>query len=275
MRSAPHTCPLCQSGKSTCIGDELFRCGSCGAAFNDGHHSLQYDTDYFIKEYRDQYGRTYEEDFPHIYSLAMERLDTVFSLLDKQASLPSLSLIDIGSALGFFLKAARDRGVGRVMGIEISDYAGSYCREHFGIDVINDSFDNIKELPVVDMITAWFFIEHCADPARVMRLIYDSLNPGGVFAFSAPSVSGPLYHFHRSEWIETHPADHRVDFTPGAARRALKQAGFRRVEVRPCGFHPERILSPSSRFYAPFSGLYRLFSGLTAYSDTIEIYAIK
>ncbi len=108
-----------------------------------------------------------------------------------------------------------------------------------------------------------------------MKRYTAALKKGGMLAFSAPSVFGPLYHFNRKQWISTHPADHRVDFSPASARKLLHRLGFRRWWVYPGGFHPERIISAKSFFFPFFSMLYRRFAGLTAYSDTIEVYAVK
>jgi SAM-dependent methyltransferase len=274
MNYSGHRCPLCGSISSTYEEQDLYRCGACGAAFNDAHRALDYDNDYFIAGYRAQYGRTYEEDYPHIYAMAVERLKRIDALRGANPG-PRGALLDIGCALGFFLKAARDTGYSPVRGVEISEYAALYCREKLGIDVHNVPFSVVPGPEKYSVISAWYFIEHCADPVSVIRNIYESLERGGVFAFSSPSVFGPLYRFDRKRWIETHPVDHRVDFTPPSVKLLLKAMGFRRVRVYPSGIHPERVISRNSFFYPLFAALYRKFSRLTAYSDTIEVYALK
>ena len=275
MDSACHTCPLCGSVKTRHAGGDLYRCGLCGGAFNEGYRPLDYGNDYFIEEYRNQYGRTYEEDFSQIYAMAQTRLKRILSLFQSDPHKSRASLLDIGSALGFFLKAARDSGFGPVKGIEISEYASQYCRERLDIEVENSPFDQVADPGTFSVITAWYFIEHCEDTLAVLEKIYGSLEEGGVLAFSAPSVFGPLYRFSRDQWISTHPTDHRVDFSPSAARKTLRSIGFRKIRVYPGGFHPERVLDRDSFFYPVFSMLYRRFADLTAYSDTIEVYAVK
>jgi SAM-dependent methyltransferase len=188
---------------------------------------------------------------------------------------PARALLDIGCALGFFLKAARDTGYSPVRGVEISEYAAPLLPGEVGIDVHNGPFSHVPGPEKYSVISAWYFIEHCADPVSVIENIFDSLEPGGVFAFSSPSVFGPLFQFDRKSWVETHPVDHRVDFTPRSVKRLLKGMGFRRVRVYPSGMHPERVISKNSFFYPLFAALYRKFSRLTAYSDTIEVYALK
>ncbi|HOW81548.1 MAG TPA: methyltransferase domain-containing protein [Spirochaetota bacterium] len=186
-----------------------------------------------------------------------------------------LSLTDIGSAMGFFLKAASDRGFGNVSGIEISRYAADYCRKEFGFEVENRALMPDGVMSEHDVITAWFFIEHCSDPCGVIMDIAANVRSGGVFAFSVPSVFGPLYWFNRKEWVRTHPADHRIDFSPGQLRLMMKMAGFRKTMIVPAGFHPERVLPADSLFFDVFSALYRTASGMLAFSDTLEVYALK
>ena len=50
------------------------------------------------------------------------------SLLNKMQDPGDLSLLDIGSAMGFFLKSALDRGICNLLGIEISPFAADYCK---------------------------------------------------------------------------------------------------------------------------------------------------
>ena len=113
------------------------------------------------------------------------------------------------------------------------------------------------------------------DPMNAMKRVYSMLNRGGVFALSVPSLFGPMYYFDREKWIGTHPADHRIDLSPSSARRILKDLGFRKVYVVKSGYHPERVVKSSSLLYGIFEPLYRKFTDITAFSDTIEIYAVK
>ncbi|MDR3236919.1 MAG: class I SAM-dependent methyltransferase [Spirochaetia bacterium] len=264
-------CPLCDSAKIYPVFDSLYRCRKCGCAFSGVSAPLAYDDDYFTAGYLKQYGRTYEDDFPQIYKTALVRMERI----QKMSAYRKERILDIGCALGFFLKAALDRGFASVKGIEISAYASNYCAEKFGFDVLREDFEKIPNLGIHDAITAWYFIEHCCEPFKAVEKIFASLAENGVFAFSAPSVFGPMYGFHKNEWAALRPSDHRVDFTPGSARRMLKRAGFKKVKIYAAGFHPERVISDKRFFYKAFCVIYNLFAKLTGYSDTIEVYAAK
>ena len=239
--------------------------------YNSDHTPLAYNSDYFIDDYKKQYGRTYEEDFKGIYAMAQSRITEILSLSAKK----NMSVLDIGSALGFFLKCARDMGAGRVLGIEISEYAGNYAREKLSIDTVTASFDDTRLNEKFDVITAWYFIEHCADPLEILKKVYDALDENGIFAFSAPSVFGPLFLFHREDWVRAHPVDHRIDFSPRSAIRLLKRIGFKHVTVRVAGVHPERMIKRESFLYRPFAWLYGKTAPRIKFSDTIEVFAVK
>jgi SAM-dependent methyltransferase len=253
----------------------LRRCVSCGVVYNSAFKPARYDKQYFTHEYAKCYGKTYEQDRDNILALSARRVDAIIRLGGFEGSLGALRLLDIGSAMGFFLEAAKRRGVGAVEGIEISSYAARYCRTKLGIPVVNSSFDDAAIKTAYDVITAWYFIEHCASPLKTAMKIHALLKPGGIWAFSTPSSFGPLYAFHRKEWASRHPEDHRVDFSPASVKGFLKRAGFSRVVVRAGGIHPERVF-PEGCFYSRSLGaLYARISGIVRFSDTMEVYARK
>lgn len=272
MKPDPEKCPVCGKDEKRKISSNLNLCRNCHIIFNSDCRSLSYDRDYFINEYNEQYGKTYLEDYGNIYNLSNSRLNRILELLAVEGK---HSLLDIGCAAGFFLKAAKDRGISTLLGIEISEYAADYCRKTFGIDVIESPFDNVELHKRFDIITSWFFIEHCMDPLGAMTRIFSMLNRGGIFALSVPSHYGPMFYFDKEKWVATHPADHRIDLSPSSAKRILKEIGFRKVYVIKSGYHPERVLKSSSLIYGFFEPLYRKFTDLTAFSDTIEIYAVR
>ncbi len=270
-------CPLCgtASRKRAFSGHEgLMKCLRCGIVFNSLHRPLRYNDSYFIEDYRAQYGKTYEEDFDTIYRMSLVRIETILPLLKQTSGPHPPSLLDIGCALGFFMKAASDRGF-RVRGVEISPYGSAYCREKFGMEVFQGPFDEFSTGELYDVITAWYFLEHCADPVQVVERISGMLNRGGIFAFSAPSIFGPQFRLHRETWAGTHPVDHRIDLSPRSARAFLTRHGFRKIIIRPGGIHPERVMAKGSFLYPAFSRLYNGISGLISFSDTMEVYAVK
>lgn len=275
--NAESFCPLCKSNNNILLHKNhiaLFKCRECGIIFNNTYQNIDYNDDYFLGQYKEQYGKTYIEDFDNIYAASLRRIQKILQL-KRDVKITGYSLLDIGSAMGFFLKAALDSGIKDVLGVEVSVFASKYCLEKLKINVINSSFSNISLKKQFDIISAWYFVEHSYDPLSVFRKIFDLLNTNGVFAFSIPSFFGPQYSFNRAEWFKMHPVDHRINFSPVTVKKFLKRLGFKKIFIFPGGIHPERIISENSVFYKPFTKVYSACSGLVSFSDTIEIFALK
>ena len=272
MNSLEGPCPVCSGQGYKQISGKILKCQSCGAIYNTAWAPLTYSEEEFIEEYAAQYGKTYVEDFKNIYALSQRRLDIIFRHIPHS---PELSILDIGSAAGFFLKAAMDRGIKDLEGIEISAYASSYCMDKFGIKVLKTPFDEAGINRKFNIITAWFFLEHCKDPAASLEKISGIIEDGGILAMALPSWFGPLFYFHRDEWIRSHPPDHRIDLSPGSVKKMLQKAGFKTVKIKKCGYHPDRVIKKEALLMPLFEPLYRKFTDLTPFSDTIEVYAIK
>lgn len=278
MESPILICPVCSASRPKRIsreGDRFYRCSQCDIVFNTEHRSLEYDNGYFMDDYRKQYGKSYEEDGDSIRVLSHRRLRYLFRYWTPPVPLGKVRLLDIGCALGFFLDASRGYGIGHVEGIEISEFAARYCRERFNIPVATGSFHDIEVAGSYHIITAWYFLEHSHDTMKTLKKIHSLLVPGGVFAFSAPSVYGPLFIFNRDEWERTHPEDHRVDFSPCSVKKIMKYSGFKKTRLKPGGIHPERVLPRESLFFPLFRLLYSRFSRWTGFSDTIEVFVQK
>lgn len=266
-------CPLCTARRCTLLYDghiSLYRCKSCNAVFNASHRALEYDDSYFNEEYRKQYGKSYLEDFHAIYALAKKRLARISSLTRHTSG-----LLDIGSAYGFFLKAAIDEGFEDLSGIEICKEAARHCEHTFGIQVEETNFETYEFSRKFNIITAWYFIEHLHDPVNAFSKIFNALNNEGVFAFSVPSFFGPQFIFHRNEWFQSHPLDHRVNFSPHLIRRFLRTIGFSKIITYPGGIHPQRVFSPLIAQSSLIRSLYTRASLMVSFSDTLEVYAQK
>ncbi len=262
-------CPICKSHTFKKISDTILLCKTCSIMYNACHAPALYSDDYFGKEYKAQYGKTYEDDFESIYVASLIRLEKIKNLLGD--SLSNKSLLDIGCALGFFCKAAKDYGFGVVEGLEISQYAADYCKQRFIIPVHVAGFEQFEASRKYDVLTAWFVLEHFADPYAMICKIYGMLQDNGIFACTLPSYFGPLFYCHREQWISSHPQDHRIDVAPWSIKRLLKRIGFSYIRCFPSGYHPERCGAIAQKY----KNLYVKLTTLLCFSDTILVIARK
>ena len=154
-------CPFCGTNKNKCISESLYYCKKCQHVINLNHKHISYDKDYFLSEYENQYGKTYINDYENIYRVSVKRINRIKNILGINSSygcstpvvnnsLKNFSLLDLGCALGFFLKAAQDQGAEPLLGIEISEFASKYCTSKFSINVLNGNIETkIKEIDFI------------------------------------------------------------------------------------------------------------------------------
>lgn len=235
-------------------------------------NEIQYDKDYFNKEYKEQYGKNYIEDFEHIYELGKQRLSII------QRYTPTGSLLDVGCAYGHFLKVALDSGF-HAQGIEISEDAVRYAKETAKLEVVQfdierNDLSKVVQAEQFDVITMWYVLEHFHSPLQVLQSILPYLRYGGVFAFSSPSTAGISARKNIKQFFHDSPADHHAHFNPWFLRRIFTNLPLKLVSWRSTGHHPERIHPTLSR-HQEVKILASIISKAMRLGDTFEAYFVK
>jgi 2-polyprenyl-3-methyl-5-hydroxy-6-metoxy-1,4-benzoquinol methylase len=201
------------------------------------------------------------------YEEALARLATsegyarkVLNRLESIRPLPpeSTSVLDIGAAQGRFVIGCSRLGY-RAEGVEPWAPAREMAvklAEHAGVDVrILPGTAEATGLPSdqFDVVTCASVIEHVKDAQAAFNEVYRILKPGGIFWFATASsrsprqreINGfPMFGWYPDSvkrrvmaWTQVHKP-HLIGyteapaiqwFTPGKARRMLRQAGFREV----------------------------------------------
>ena len=250
----------------------MFQCNKCGLYYLETFlpNENEYASDYFLTEYKQQYGRTYEEDREKIRALAVPRLKIISKYIKKG------KLLDFGSGLGFFAEYAKENGFTPVC-YDISEYACSYIKEKLKIDAVcgNQSLLE-RNSELFDVINSFYVIEHVNDFKKLLFLFSKHLRKKGVLALATPNGSGFSVKKRFRVYAKKHPDDHVFIFTPALLKRELKKLGFKKIKVRVTGIHPERIIRPKillkNKLLIKVVKLYAMFFGL---GDTFEIYAQK
>lgn len=250
----------------------MYRCNKCGLFYLETFlpNENTYASDYFLEEYKQQYGRTYEEDREKIRALAIPRLKMVSKYVK------SGKLLDFGSGLGFFAEYAKENGFTPVC-YDISKYACSYIKEKLGIDSVcgNQSLLE-KNSDKFDVINSFYVIEHVNDFRKLLFLFATHLRKNGVLALATPNGSGFSVKRKFALYAKKHPNDHVFIFTPNLLKRELKRLGFKNIKIRITGIHPERMIKMKfllkNKMFLKLINLYAKFFRL---GDTFEIYAQK
>jgi SAM-dependent methyltransferase/spore coat polysaccharide biosynthesis predicted glycosyltransferase SpsG len=269
-------------------------CPACGLVYMNrlDPPPIEYSRDYFFDFYKKQYGKTYIEDFPGLVKTGKERLKRIQSLLRGKKSQPERPggagdrpaerprrLLDIGCAYGPFLAAAREAGFSPA-GLDPAEDAVAYIRETLQLEAHRGSFPETR-IPALeedhgfDVVSLWYVIEHFRDPRQALREIGRLLKPGGVLAFSSPSISGISGLKNRAAFLEKSPEDHWTIWSPGICGKILKKSGFKLRKIHVTGHHPERfpLIGGFALPGRPLYGFLLLFSRIFRLGDTFEAYA--
>lgn len=206
-------CPFCKSRniemKNRNLESNLYKCQKCNTLFRKYFLPpfTDYSSKYFVEDYKNQYGKTYEEDSANLTALAKRRLEKIKKIK------PNGKVLDIGSAMGFFLKEAREYGY-ETEGIEISEYASSYCINTLNLNVHNCSLLDFEyKEKEYDIITAWYVVEHIYNFESILERIIYSLKDDGILAFATPNGNGLSGRFNKN-YFSIVPSDHAFEANP-------------------------------------------------------------
>ena len=208
----------------------LVRCRECGLVYrNPMERATELD-------------EIYEKDGPE-RAVLQALLETQRPAYDAQAARLTEffgrrgSGIEVGSYVGAFLAAARDRGW-RFEGVDVNEGASRFARAQ-GLTVTVGTIDDVPATRRFDAVAVWNCLDQLPDPRHVIRRARAMLSPGGVVAIRVPN--GEAY----ARWREA--ADHgraaplaravlahnnlltfpyRYGFTLRSLRRLLRDTGL-------------------------------------------------
>lgn len=143
------------------------------------------------------------------------------------------SLLEIGSSVGSTLEAARNLGFDH-LGIDINDYAVSYC-QNAGLHSRNITLDVlIVERQRFDIIFMQHVLEHFPNPFEVLSTCRELLNTGGLLEILVPNANyGPAarkrekHRFYSTKGVGP---EHYVYFNYATLSRMLKLLGFKIIQ---------------------------------------------
>ncbi len=231
-----------------------------------------YGDSYFSDEYKAQYNKTYYEDETNLRQLAAQRLSLLKNFPKSNPS-QKPKLLELGSAAGFFLDEARKLGF-EVQGFELSEREVAYSVS-LGLNVQAKSF---LEIPLdsfqnqMDVVAAFFVIEHIAEAELAWQRLAHWVKPGGVLLIAVPCFYGPTFQTNPEDWFRTHPSDHFYDYDKTSLKKLLSGLGFQLNYSRPLSYHPIRDRGILGKLPTK---VYKTFADLFSYGDTVQIAAVK
>lgn len=182
MRSEP--CPFCKSErvrvKYQLTSYRIAECIDCGLEYHD-HFRGGGDTDEMFSEeyYRSVQHEAFSKQFSDYTRDASTRVYEHWLSEIGKCVAPG-RILDVGSALGTFLKLAEARGW-TPQGVEISRFATTFARESRNLSMFNgdlEAFQSPDE--AFDAITFWDSLEHVTHPQENLQKATRLLRKGGI-----------------------------------------------------------------------------------------------
>ena len=119
--------------------------------------------------------------------------DETVGELERELGVSQGDLLELGSAGGFFIEAARRRGWS-VRGIELSPPAAEYSKRELGLEVFEGLLEDAPFEPQsFDVALADNVLEHTLRPDEVLRDLAKLLRPGGHLIVIVPSYVNSIF----------------------------------------------------------------------------------
>lgn len=141
-------------------------------------------------------------------------------------------LVEIGSQVGIFLKAAQDRGWA-ASGVEPSRWAVNTARSLFDVDLVKGSLEHAEFPPgSVDCIVMVDVLEHLVDPLGALQRCRPWLAADGVLVLSTVNMATLVAKLLGTQWPGFMDM-HLTYFTPSSLREFLRRSNYQWVASRP------------------------------------------
>ena len=219
-------------------------------------------------ELGEAYGEAASGDYVEEAAGQRETARRALERIERHVAAPAgdRALLDLGCWVGFLLAEARDRGW-RTLGVDPSEFASRYAREHHGVEVLTA---DLLTAPLPegewDAVVMGDVIEHLPRPGEALDRIARLLRPGGVVYMALPDAGSRLARLMGARWWSVLPT-HVQYFTRGSMVTLLRRQGWDPLAVATA---PKAF---SVRYYLDRIGGYSrpLAAGLVAGAETVGV----
>lgn len=249
-------CPLCGSVplrllpyRYTLNGRHLYgaRCTSCSLVSvhpmpSDGEISGMYTEEYFT-ECSESVGAHGKRPYMEIVEETDEERKSAVRRFDRllRGFLGRRGVLcEVGCGPGHLLADLRELGW-TVEGLEISAYAAAHARDVLGLNVRTGALvPGSLPAEAYDAVFLGDVLEHLPRPLEALRLVRDTLRPGGIVVIAVPSTLN-LLSGRLGMWVYEAmgrfkdpriPPYHLFEYTPPTLRKMLDAAGFTTLRLR-------------------------------------------
>lgn len=140
-------------------------------------------------------------------------------------------LMDFGCGDGHFLALAAEAGW-TAEGVDFDPQAIEAARRK-GLQVELGGIEVLTARSGLDAVTMSHVIEHVYDPGELLRAVYESLKPGGVFTITTPNINSYGHRRYGRSWRGLEVPRHLTIYNEASLESALRAAGFGTIESLP------------------------------------------
>ena len=234
-------CNICGSKKQFKIFEDLKRKNTLTIVMCEDCSLVYINPRISENDYKKLYKIDYQADRHGVfdYNQAIERLHKKGSYENKKTSLKNFlnyinknsHVLDIGAGWGTLLRAIKDRFGCDVTGIETSEIASSVGRQHYGLNIHNQTLEDYLSSDDVhvkfDFIILNHVLEHFMDPySRLLDIKKKLLSTRGFLYVAVPNIANPDESLDRFFHIE-----HCYYFSPMTINQLFQKAGFKIVNM--------------------------------------------
>lgn len=229
-------CPSCGSRKFKVIYEDnpsnIVECVNCELCFFNPQPTAEYLQEYYSSD--KGYMPSIEENFISFKkdpSGWKSSADFIFSKILKHLNTEeSIKILDVGSAYGFFLSFAKERGH-EIYGVEVSKKTSLFSKE-LGLNVQNCTLLEANfAANFFNLITMNNVLEHTLNPAKQLARAHDLLSNNGLIYIAVPNYDSIVSRVDKFFWKMKSWPNHLFYFTEKTLSRFLEQSGFKILEV--------------------------------------------
>ena len=202
MDSEQVICPLCETSeykkdRSLNKGQDLLICNVCGLYFVQ---PMRLPIDIYNQDYYRAWGMRNGALPDHVFRLKEETMRWHLNQIRK--FFYKGTILEVGSAMGSFLKIAQEQGFG-VKGVEVSEKACEIARAKVGDEnVFNGTLESLDIKPSsIDVLFMSDVIEHVPKPLPFLEKAFNSLRKGGIVYFTTPDPNHWSRRFFGKNWV--------------------------------------------------------------------------
>jgi SAM-dependent methyltransferase len=224
---AAHLARLYSASSNHILMDQVVRCRNCGLQYVNPRPKPEL----ILDAYAAAEDPMFVAQNPQRIATFSKALRRIFRQLGESGG-HGRKLLDIGSAGGAFLVAARDFGFDPV-GVEPSRWMADFGRRTYQVDIRDGILvPGMFTDESFDVISIWDVIEHVPDPHGLFTLANRLLKPDGYLLVSYPdvgSLAAKLLAARWPFWLSVH----LLYYDRKTIAAQLKRAGFEAILYQP------------------------------------------